>query len=90
MEVAYFLVRNYRSSVSTTDPAIDHPNCLNNDGQSTILRALVMSLEFVSRLGGMRIQHGCLLSLERCFAFYDWQKDYPECAMHSNAKSKAS
>jgi putative ATP-dependent endonuclease of the OLD family len=56
MELVDFSVRNYRSITKAYRLQIRQSTILiapNNEGKSTISRSLVMSLEFVSRLGGI-------------------------------------
>jgi putative ATP-dependent endonuclease of the OLD family len=80
MELVSFSVTNYRSITKAYRLPIRQSTILigpNNEGKSNILRALVTSLEFLSRLGGVRIQRGRLRSSERYSEFYDWHKDFP-------------
>ena len=80
MELVSFSVTNYRSITKAYRLPIRQSTILigpNNEGKSNILRALVVSLEFLSRIGGVRIQRGRLRSSERYSEFYNWDKDFP-------------
>lgn len=80
MELVSFSVTNYRSITKAYRLPIRQNTILigpNNEGKSNILRALVISLEFLSRIGGVRIQRGRLRSSERYSEFYSWEKDFP-------------
>jgi putative ATP-dependent endonuclease of OLD family len=80
MELVAFSVMNYRSITKAYRLPIRQSTILigpNNEGKSNILRALVTSLEFLSRIGGVRIERGRLRFAERYSEFYDWQKDFP-------------
>lgn len=80
MELVAFSVTNYRSITKAYKLPIRSSTILigpNNEGKSNILRALVTTLEMLSRIGGFRIQRGRFRSSERYSAFYDWQRDYP-------------
>lgn len=80
MELVSFSVTNYRSITKAYKLPIRSSTVLigpNNEGKSNILRALVTSLEMLSRIGGFRIQRGRFRSSERVADFYDWQRDFP-------------
>ena len=81
MELVSFSVTNYRSITTAYRLPIKQSTVLigpNNEGKSNILRALVITLEMLSRMGGFRIQRGRLLrNSERNTEFYEWQRDFP-------------
>lgn len=80
MELVSFSVSNFRSITKAYKLPIRRSTVLigpNNEGKSNILRALVIALEMLNRLGGVRIQRGRLRSLERFSALYDWARDFP-------------
>ena len=80
MQLVSFSVTNYRSITKAYRLPIRRSTVLigpNNEGKSNILRALVITLEFLSRIGGVRIQRGRVRSSERYTEFYDWQRDFP-------------
>ncbi len=80
MDLVSFSVTNYRSITKAYKLPIRRSTVLigpNNEGKSNILRALVITLEVLSRIGGLRIQRGRLRQSERHTEFYDWQRDFP-------------
>jgi len=81
MELVSFSVTRYRSIVKPSKLPIRQSTVLigpNNEGKSNILRALVVALELLSRIGGIRIFRGRLRSSsERYTEFYDWHHDFP-------------
>jgi putative ATP-dependent endonuclease of OLD family len=80
MELVSFSVTNYRSITKANRLPIRRTTILigpNNEGKSNILRALVTTLEFLSRIGGERIQRGRVHYTERYSSLYDWDKDFP-------------
>ena len=80
MDLVSFSVRNYRSITKAYKLPIRRSTVLigpNNEGKSNILRALVITLEMLSRIGGVRIQRGRLRQPERHTDFYEWQRDFP-------------
>lgn len=80
MELVSFSVTNYRSITKAYKLPIRSSTVLigpNNEGKSNILRALVTTLEMLSRIGGFRIQRGRFRSSERFANFYEWQRDFP-------------
>ena len=80
MELVSFSVTNYRSITKAYKLPIRRSTVLigpNNEGKSNILRALVTTLEMLSRIGGFRIQKGRFRSSERFTEFYDWETDFP-------------
>lgn len=80
MELVSFSVSNYRSITKAYKLPIQRSTVLigpNNEGKSNMLRALVITLEMLSRIGGVRIQKGRLRSSERFVEFYEWQRDFP-------------
>lgn len=80
MELVSFSVTNYRSITKAYKLPIRRSTVLigpNNEGKSNILRALVTTLEMLSRIGGFRIQRNRFLSSERFSTFYEWQRDFP-------------
>lgn len=80
MELVSFSVTNYRSITRAYKLPIRRSTVLigpNNEGKSNILRALVTTLEMLSRIGGYKIQRGRFRSSERFREFYDWQRDFP-------------
>jgi putative ATP-dependent endonuclease of the OLD family len=80
MQLVSFSVTNYRSITKANRLPIRRSTVLigpNNEGKSNILRALVVTLDFLSRIGGLRIQRGRLRSSERYTDFYEWQRDFP-------------
>lgn len=79
MQLVAFSVTNYRSITTAYKLPVRQNTVLigpNNEGKSNILRALVTALEFLSGLGGIRIQRGRLRSYRQPGS-YDWQRDYP-------------
>ena len=81
MELVSFSVTRYRSIVRASKLPIRRSTILigpNNEGKSNILRALVVALELLSRIGGVRIFRGRLRATsERYTEFYDWGRDFP-------------
>lgn len=81
MKLVSFSVTRYRSIVKASKLPIRQSTVLigpNNEGKSNILRALVVTLELLSRIGGIRIFRGRLRSSsERYTEFYDWHRDFP-------------
>src|SRR5439155_12672024 len=80
MDLVSFSVTNYRSITKAYKLPIRRSTVLigpNNEGKSNILRALVITLEMLSRIGGVKIQRGRLRQSERHTDFYDWQSDFP-------------
>ncbi len=80
MELVSFSVTKYRSITKASKLPIRRSTVLigpNNEGKSNILRALVITLELLSRIGGVRINKGRLRSSERYTEFYDWERDFP-------------
>ena len=80
MELVSFSVTKYRSITKANKLPIRRSTVLigpNNEGKSNILRALVITLEMLSRIGGFRIQKGRFRSSERFTEFYEWQRDFP-------------
>src|SRR5437867_7255117 len=80
MDLVSFSVTNYRSITKAYKLPIRRSTVLigpNNEGKSNIVRALVISLEMLSRIGGVKIQRGRLRSSERYNEFYEWQRDFP-------------
>jgi putative ATP-dependent endonuclease of OLD family len=80
LDLVSFSVRNYRSITKAYKLPILRSTVLigpNNEGKSNILRALVISLEMLSRIGRFRIQRGRLSQAERHTDFYDWKRDFP-------------
>ena len=80
MDLVSFSVTNYRSITKAYKLPIRRSTVLigpNNEGKSNILRALVITLEMLSRIGGFRIQRGRFRSSERYTDFYEWQRDFP-------------
>jgi putative ATP-dependent endonuclease of the OLD family len=80
MELVSFSVTNYRSITKAYRLPIRQSTVLigpNNEGKSNILRALVITLEMLSKIGGVRIQRGRLRQSERHTDYYEWQRDFP-------------
>jgi predicted ATPase len=80
MQLINFSVTRYRSIIKAYKLPCGQQTVLigpNNEGKSNILRALVITLELLRRIGGIRIQKGRLRTSERYMEFYDWQKDFP-------------
>jgi len=80
MELISFSVSNYRSITSAYKLPIRRPTVLigpNNEGKSNILRALVVSLQFLASLGGVRLRNYRVTSVARSRDIYDWSHDFP-------------
>jgi AAA15 family ATPase/GTPase len=80
MELVSFSVTNFRSITKAYRLPIRQSTVLigpNNEGKSNILRALVITLEMLSRIGGVRIQRGRFRRSEQHTDFYEWQRDFP-------------
>jgi len=80
MELVSFSITNYRSITKAYKLPIRRSTVLigpNNEGKSNILRALVTTLEMLSRIGGFRIQRGRFRTADRLREFYEWQRDFP-------------
>lgn len=81
MELVSFSVTNYRSITKAYRLPIRTSTVLigpNNEGKSNILRALVITLDLLSRIGGSRVQRGRLRSSSERFSdSYEWQRDFP-------------
>lgn len=80
MELISFSVSNYRSITSAYKLPIRRPTVLigpNNEGKSNILRALVVSLQFLASLGGVRLRNYRVTSAARSRDLYDWSRDFP-------------
>jgi putative ATP-dependent endonuclease of the OLD family len=80
MDLVSFSVTNYRSITKAYKLPIRRSTVLigpNNEGKSNILRALVITLESLRRIGGARIERGRLRQSERYLEFYDWERDFP-------------
>lgn len=80
MELVSFTVAKYRSITKTPKLPIGRSTILigpNNEGKSNILKALVVTLEFLSRIGGMKLHRGRLRGSERHLEYYSWAMDFP-------------
>jgi putative ATP-dependent endonuclease of OLD family len=80
MQLVAFSVTNYRSITTAYKLPIKQATILigpNNECKSNILKGLVTALEFLSSLGGIRIQRGRLRSYSRQPELYEWEKDFP-------------
>lgn len=80
MELVAFSVTNYRSITTAYRLPTGRSTILigpNNEGKSNILRALVTALEFLSRIGGVRIQKGRFRSSAGIGGVYTWASDFP-------------
>lgn len=85
MKLVSFSIRNYRSITTTHKLKIKDSTILigpNNEGKSNILKALVVVLGLISRLGMSRIQRGGITRLRRLRRSfpdydYDWERDFP-------------
>jgi predicted ATPase len=89
MELVSFSVTNYRSITVANKLPIRRSTVLigpNNEGKSNILRGLVLSLEMLQNIGGVKIQRGRFRQSERHTESYDWQRDFPVSLQEKSSK----
>lgn len=80
MQLVSFSVSKYRSIIKTAKLLCHGSTILigpNNEGKSNILRALVNSLELLSRFSGQRSHRGRFRNSELYQEFYAWHQDFP-------------
>ncbi|MDP3297776.1 MAG: AAA family ATPase [Thermodesulfovibrionia bacterium] len=97
MNLVSFSVQNYRSITKTHKLKIKDSTILigpNNEGKSNILKALVVVLSLISRLGALGIPGGRVRRLpshRRHYSHYDydWDRDFPISLREENPDGKS-
>ena len=80
MNLISFAVQNYRSITETEKLPVSNYTILigpNNEGKSNMLRALVITLRILKRLGKPSIGLSTKYISRRLHEIYDWERDFP-------------